>query len=182
MIFEVISIFIFFSLVITLCVPLASVIVTFRARLTGRYLNRYFIISRNKDGSYELHHQPSFGFYYASGRKLFLLSKDAIQKFREGYPDMTLVATSLTLQSRKRKGTILQMNYISLTGFRFLADFLILTNLANYRRTSGEWHFVKLIRSVHKNKVIRYVLLGNHSQKPGDNFEPVITTAMQDKD
>ncbi|WP_054943582.1 hypothetical protein [Paenibacillus ihuae] len=167
MIFEAISIFAYFGLVITMSVPLAAMIITFRAKLTGRYLNRYFIVSRKNDGSYELHHHPSFGFYYARERKLFRFTVDAIQKFRKGYPDLTLTATSLTLQSRSRKGTILHMNGFRLTGARLLADFLILTNLANYRRSSGHWCFINLIRFVHRNNVIRYVLLGRNGHNYG---------------
>lgn len=166
MIFEAISIFAGFGLAITIGVPLAAMFVSFRAKLTGRYLNRYFIVSQKSNGSYELHHHPIFGFYYARERKLFLLAVDALHKFRKSYPDLKLTATSLTLQSRSRKGIVLQMNSHRLTGARLLTDFLILTNLANYRKSSGQWHFVKLIRFVHQNKVIRYDLLGSNGHEP----------------
>jgi hypothetical protein len=86
-------------------IPLAAIIVSTRARITGRYLNRYYIINRKRDGSYELHHQPAFGYYFASKRKFHRLLFDAIEKFRQGYPDMTLVAVTLTLQSKSRYGT-----------------------------------------------------------------------------
>lgn len=157
---EAICILIFTGVVIAFSTMLGALLVAIRAKLSGRYLNRYFIVSSKGDGVYELHHQPVLGFYFAKERKFCRMLLDALQKFQTGYPDMTLIATSLTLLSASRKGETLPTGGIRLWGARLLADFLILTNLANFRRVSGEWCFVKLIRRVHKRQLKRYVLIG----------------------
>lgn len=161
MIIEAISYIFLVSLAFILAVPFAALGVSFRAKLTGRYLNRYFMVSLKGDGVYELHHHPSLGFYKARERKFYRMLIDAVRKFQTGYPDMTLIATSLTLQqSERRKGTTLPVSGIRLLGARLLADVLILTNLANYRWVNGEWCFMNLIRRVHRCKPKRFVLIG----------------------
>lgn len=160
LIIEAICYFIVACLFFTFAVVFAAMCVALRAKLTGRYLNRYFIVSPKGGGVYELHHQPSLGFYYTRERKFYRLLLDAVRKFRTGYPNMTLIATSLTLQSGRRKGSALPTSGIRLLGARLLADVIILTNLANYRRTDGEWCFIKLISRVHGRRPMRFVLIG----------------------
>ncbi|MGU3473122.1 hypothetical protein ACLBWT_18490 [Paenibacillus sp. D51F] len=156
---------ILFVFTIIVVVPFSAMLVSFHAILYGRYLNRYFIVSRKGDGQYELHHHPAFGFYFAREKKFYRFTVDAIQKFRTGYPDVTLNATTLTLQSCSRKGSVLKIDGLRLLGARLLGDMLILLNLANYRKSSGQWCFVKLIGAVHRNKPMRYVLIDGHGHE-----------------
>src|SRR5690606_13003730 len=131
-----------------------------RAYLCGRYLNRYFIVSRKKDGTYELHHNPIFGYYYAKDLMFGRMMSDAVRKFRAGYPGMTLIAKTLTLQSGSREGVEMHSGAIRLFVARLIADIMVLINLANYRRVAGRWHFAFLISQVHRRRPTRYVVVG----------------------
>ncbi|MFD2614685.1 hypothetical protein [Paenibacillus gansuensis] len=160
MIIEAIIYFILASLMFIFTVVFSAMCVSLRAKLTGRYLNRYFIVSSKGSGVYELHHHPFPSFYNAGERKFYRLLCDAQQKFGTGFPNMTLSATSFTLQSRNRKGFTLSTSGFRLLGARVFADMMILTNLANYRKVSGEWYFIKLIRIVHRRRPKRFLLIG----------------------
>jgi hypothetical protein len=160
MFIEAVSFFIVLILAIVVAIPLSAMLVSLRAKLTGRYLNRYYIVNKKGNGLYTLHHQPFFGFYFARERKFFRFTDDAVRKFRAKYPDRTLSATTLTQLSNSRKGFQMNISGLFLTGARLFADFLILCNLANYRKVSGNWYFAKHIRSVHRNTPMRYLLVG----------------------
>lgn len=160
MLIAIIKLLIFIFCVTIIAIPISAAFVILRARLRGRYLNRYFIIHRKRIGAYELHHQPAFGYYYAGKRKFHRLTMEAIRKFQAGYPDHTLIANTLTLTSRIRKGTPIEGNRFLVTFARLMSDMLILFNLANYRRAEGQWRFAKLIKSVHRSKPMHYVLVG----------------------
>lgn len=159
MLFEVIILIIIIILGTVVAIPVSALLVSLRARIRGRYLNRYYIVSRLKSGAYELHHQPVFGFYYAGKRKFYRLTMDAIRKFQIGYPDLTLIANTLIFSSSSRAGVPIEESGFHVTFTRFMADFLILCNLANYRREARQWRFAKLIKNVHQNKPMRYVLV-----------------------
>lgn len=158
MLFEVLSILIIVGIVIIFVFPLVSMVRALLAMLTGRYLNRYFIVIPKGNGVYALHHHPSLGFYYASERKYRLFLKDAIEKFNSRYPDLKLIATTFLFQGPKM--TPIQMNRLTLTGARFMNDFLVLTNLANYRKVNGKWRFVSLIQRIHRKRLMLLELVG----------------------
>ncbi len=63
--------------------PLAALLPSLRAMCFGRYLNRYFIVQRRKNGSYTLHHNPMLFYYSCSERKFYRLLMDAIRKFKK---------------------------------------------------------------------------------------------------
>jgi len=147
-------------IVILVAIPVGAILTTLRALLTGRYLNRYFIVSNKSEGVYELHHQPAFGYYLTKKRKFYRLTKDAIQRFRVRFPNCTLITSTITQQSGNRNGTQVQMGSFTLIGCRLMTDFLILCNLAVYRKVSGKWLFAQLIRGVHKNVMISYQVVG----------------------
>lgn len=155
-----IIIIILIPIIVAITLPICSMLVGCKAKLTGRYLNRHFVISRRKDGTYVLHHHPFFGFYHADKRKFHRLLMDAIQKFHEGYPDLTLVAQTLTFQSVKRKGTPVLGSRFFLLGNRLMMDFLILRNLAHYRKEKGRWLFASYIRDVHRHVPMEYTIIG----------------------
>lgn len=147
---------VFIITVFVIAIPFAAVLTTVWALLTGRYLNSYFVVSKKSNGAYELHHQPAVGFYYTNGRKFYKKTKQAISRFQEKYPNCKLIASTLTQQSAGRKGSLVDMSPLPLTLARLRADFLIICNLASYRKVSGRWQVVKLIRAVQKNVLIRY--------------------------
>lgn len=159
MFIEAISTFIALLLAFGIGIPASAVIVSIKARILGRRLNGYFIISRKKTGGYQLHHHPTFGFYFAYGRKLHRMLEDAIRKFEAGYPDQTLIASSLTFTSQKLGGTVIAERGLYVTFSRLMADFLILCNLVNYRRVDGQWRFAKYIRKVHRTKPMLFVVV-----------------------
>ena len=161
MILSIVSFFVTLVIATMIGIPMGAILATFRAYLTGRYLNRYYIVSKKAaEGVYELHHQPAFGFYFTNNRKFYLLTMDAIKTFQERFPDATLIMTTLTQQSEKRKGTKVESGRFALIGGRLMSDFLILCNLAVYRKLNGKWVVAKLIREVHRNKVMRYSVAG----------------------
>lgn len=145
---------------VLVAIPVAGTLATLRSILTGRYLNRYFVVSKKSKGVYELHHQPAFGYYFTNNRKFYGLTKDAIRRFQNRFPNCTLITTTLTQQSGNRIGIQVQMGSFALIGSRLMTDFLILCNLAAYRKISGKWLFAQLIRGVHKNVMIRYQVVG----------------------
>ncbi|MDH6674935.1 hypothetical protein M2277_005634 [Paenibacillus sp. LBL] len=150
-------------LVLILAIPIASLLSTVKARYTGRYLNRYYVVSHKGSGIYELHCSPVFGFYYAMPEKYFALHEDAIRKFKAGYPNTSLYAVTSTLQgyyARKGiKGTPVEENHYKKLLGDSLSYFLILRNMANYRkRNEKEWQFAHLIQRVRQNAPRRYLL------------------------
>ncbi|MFC5402461.1 hypothetical protein [Cohnella soli] len=159
MLIDVISGLIVIIFAIMTGIPTAALIVSLKARILGRYLNGYFSISKKKTGGYELHHHPTFGFYYASRRKFYRMLDDAIRKFQTGYPDQMLVASTLTFSSRTRGGSVIAETGFPVAFSRLMADFLVLCNFANYRRADDRWRFAQLIRDVHRNKPMRFVLV-----------------------
>ncbi|QHW35470.1 hypothetical protein GZH47_31740 (plasmid) [Paenibacillus rhizovicinus] len=160
MFIDAIGMFIFIFLLTLIAIPMSALIVTLRARIGGRYLNRYFIISRKKSGVYEIHHQPMLGFYYAGERKFHRLWKEAIWKFQVEYPDLTLIANTLTFVSRSRGAMPVETSRLMLMFSRYMGDFLIVLNLANYRRVEGKWRVLHLIQKVHRRIPVTYILVG----------------------
>jgi len=137
------------------------------------------VVSRNGKGTYTLHHSPAFGFYYAKREKYTRLQEDAIRKFQAGYPDTELQSETSTLQGYYSKiglrGTPVQQNKVERvigTGMYF---FLILMNLANYRkRNQQEWQFIHLMRRVRMSTPLKYVLLSVDKDQEHDNNERMI--------
>ena len=152
--------------VVLIAPVLIALLVALYAKITGGYLNRYYIFSRKRSGEYELHCHPAFGFYYATPAKFFAMREDAIRRFRQRYPDATLFAVTSTLQRfYARNGYIGEA--VHRKGIRRLvgriSDYiLILCNLANYRkRNNKEWQFAHLIRRVNRSIPRRYVVFEN---------------------
>ncbi|OME78614.1 hypothetical protein BK120_23025 [Paenibacillus sp. FSL A5-0031] len=145
---------------ITILLPLATLSRSLLAQYKGRYLNRYFVISRRKDGTYALHFLPFLGFYNLGKIKFLRLLVDAIQKFERGYPDTILVAETFLFQSatRANKAKILPGSRNYIFRFRLIMDFLILLNLAHYRKESGRWVFAEYIREVHEKVPVEYII------------------------
>lgn len=133
MITELIFLLMTLIFAILIGLPLASAITSLMALLTGRYLNRYFVVSKKSKGVYELHHQPVLGFYMCNNRKLYRLTKDAIERFQVRYPGCVLMTMTLTIQSGNRQGSQVQLGSFRLLVSRLMADFLILYNLATHR-------------------------------------------------
>ncbi|MBO7745785.1 hypothetical protein I8J29_16375 [Paenibacillus sp. MWE-103] len=167
MLLEASETFIYTVLLILIAIPVSSVFVSLYAHLQGRYLNRYFIIQPRKNGGYELHHQPLLGFYYARERKFHRMIVEAIRIFQMNNPDCMLVANTLTFVSRSRGSMLVQTPRSLLTFLRFMADFLVLLNLANYRRVKRQWQIVQLIRNVHQSRPVYYVVV---AEQPGELY------------
>ncbi|CAM4050756.1 hypothetical protein L1N85_24595 [Paenibacillus alkaliterrae] len=153
---------ILFPICIAILLPLMTLSLCLQAKCRGRYLNRYFIVSRRKDGTYVLHFLPYLG-YYNLGKiqfRRFLL--DAIQKFEAGYPDTILVAQTLLFQSvtRAEEGKIVPGSRLFIIGHRLMMDFLILRNIAHYRKKNGRWVFADYIRDVHQKVPMEYPITG----------------------
>lgn len=166
-----------FVLVFIFAILLGSMLFTAKSIVFGRYLNRYFVVSRNGKGAYTLHHSPAFGFYYAHREKYSRLQEDAIRKFKAGYPDIVLHSETSTLQGYYAKlglnGTPVQQNRVERVISIGMNYFLILMNLANYRkRNQQEWQFIHLMRRVRVSTPMQYVILSlNEAQKHDDTRE-----------
>ena len=149
--------------VVLIAPVLIAILVALYAKITGFYLNRYYMFSRKRSGGYELHCHPAFVFYYATPAKFFAMREDAIRRFRRRHPDATLFAVTTTLQGfYERNGYVGEP--VHRKGIRRLAGhlsdyILILCNLANYRkRNEKEWQFAHLIRRVNHTIPHRYVV------------------------
>ncbi|MFX3639857.1 MAG: hypothetical protein ACE3L7_14575 [Candidatus Pristimantibacillus sp.] len=143
---------------------LLSLLVTTTAVMMGRYLNRYFLVSYKGSGTYELHCNPIFGFYYAKPEKYFALQEEALRVFLAGYPGATLYMVTTTLQRYYcRQGMVGRpMIESRIRGWRTLifTYSLIFRNLANYRkRNEWEWQFTHLLKRVNRSIPRRYILL-----------------------
>lgn len=150
-------------LILLLAIPIASLLSMVKARYTGRYLNRYYVVSHKGSGIYELHCNPVFGFYYAKPEKYFALQEEAIRIFKGSYPNTSLYAVTSTLQdyyARKGiEGTPVEERPCKRLLGNTLSYFLILRNMAYYRkRNEKEWQFAHLIRRVRQNAPRRYWL------------------------
>jgi len=153
----------FLLLILFLVIPIVSLLSTEKVRYTGKYLNRYYVVSHKGGGIYELHCNPVFGFYYAKPEKYFALHGEAIQIFKVGYPNTSLYDISSTLQDyytrRGIEGTIVEEHPYKRFLRSELSYYLIMLNLANYRkRNEREWQFAYLIRRVMQNTPRRYPL------------------------
>lgn len=126
-------------------VPFTSFLITAKAYAYGRYLNRYFIVRYRGSGIYELHCSPAFGFYYAKPDKYFTLQDNAIRKFKVGYPDTTLYAITSTLQKYYFSRGHVGDPVVNTCKRRFSSYFLILRNIANYRKR-GIIHLLQQVR------------------------------------
>lgn len=163
--------------VLAIAIPIASLLVTLRAHVTGRYLNRYYIVSYKGSGTYELHCSPAFGFYYARSAKYFALRDDAIRKFKEGYPNTSLYAVTSTLQGYYTRQGVDSTPVTKNRYMRFVGDvinyILIFLNIANYRkRNDQEWQFAHLIRRVRQTTPRRYLIIdGNCLSEELDYLE-----------
>ena len=149
--------------VVLIAPVLIALLVALYAKITGGYLNRYYIFSRKRSGEYELHCHPAFGFYYATPAKFFAMREDAIRRFRRRHPDATLFAVTITLQGFYEQngyvGEPVNRKGIKRLAGRILDYVLILCNLANYRkRNKREWQFARLIRRVNRTIPHRYVV------------------------
>lgn len=143
---------------------LGSLLYALRNKVSGRYLNRYYIVTHKGGGIYELHFSPALGIYYAKPAKYFRLRAAAIAKFVAGYPDTMLVAETSTLQefyAKQGKPAIpVNMGLLQWVASNTMSYLFILTNLASYRKRSDkEWQFVHLIRRVHQTIPFRYVII-----------------------
>lgn len=161
-------------LLFILAILLGSMLFAAKSIVFGRYLNRYFVISRNRKGGYSLHHSPAFGFYYADREKYFRLQEDAIRKFQKGYPDTELISETSTLQHHYEKsglrGIPVKQNRIERVISIGMNYFLILINLANYRkRNPQELQFVHLMRRVRMTTPKQYVILSVDDKEKQDD-------------
>ncbi|AGA59994.1 hypothetical protein Theco_3990 (plasmid) [Thermobacillus composti KWC4] len=163
MLIGIIAVALIVSMTVVMALPLASVLVALRAKTTGRYLNRYYIVSRKRSGEFELHCHPAFGFYYARPEKFFAMREDAIRRFRQRQPDAELFAITSTLQGFYARSGYSEVPVKQRWGKRWfvrLSNYLlILCNLANYRkRNENEWQFARLIRRVNRTVPLRFTL------------------------
>ncbi|MFE5321458.1 hypothetical protein ACFQ88_22365 [Paenibacillus sp. NPDC056579] len=106
---------------------------------------------------------PAFGYYYSLPGSYYEIREDAIRKFKKHYPHGQLYAVSSTLQGfYAREG--IQGTPVAETRFmrklgKIMNYFLILRNLANYRKRDGyEWQVAHLIRRVKHATPQRYDL------------------------
>lgn len=149
---------------VLIALSVGSMLYAIRNIVSGRYLNRYYIVTHKGSGIYELHFSPAFCFYYAKPAKYFRLRDEAIAKFAAGYPDMMLFAETSTLQdfyARLGKPAIpVNKSLLQWAGSNVMSYFLILTNLASYRKRKGDgWQFIHLMRRVHQTIPFRYVII-----------------------
>ncbi|MGO4695554.1 hypothetical protein AB4Z50_14875 [Paenibacillus sp. 2TAB26] len=146
---------------IAILLPLSTLSLCLRARYKGRYLNRYFVVSRRNDGIYALHFLPYLGFYNLGKVEFHRVFVDAIQKFDSGYPDCILVAQTFLFQSatRSNKAKILPGSRSYIFGLRLIMDFLILRNIAHYWKKNGRWVFADYIREVHEKRPVEYIII-----------------------
>lgn len=145
--------------ILILSVPVAyavwSILLALAAKIKGRYLNRYFVVSHKGGGEYELHFRPAFGFYYATPGKYFYLLEDAVQRFKEGYPDTNLFTITSTFHyyftlrgiTGKPVGMTLSQHF-----FSFVASYsFIVRNLANYRVNEDyTLQLIHLLKKAHR--------------------------------
>ncbi|MEK5400238.1 hypothetical protein [Paenibacillus sp. FSL K6-2859] len=161
-------------LLLILAILLGTMLFTIKSIVFGRYLNRYFVVSRNGKGAYYLHHSPAFGFYYATREKYCLLQEDSKRKFKAKYPDIELHSETSTLQRYYAKlgliGTPVQQNKVERVIGIGMNYFLILINLASYRkRNSQEWQFIHLMRRVRESTPMQYVILSLYEEVKKDD-------------
>ncbi|WP_336783491.1 hypothetical protein [Paenibacillus illinoisensis] len=147
-------------IVFVLAIILGSLLVSLKNKIRGRYLNRYYAVSTKGEGVYELHFTPVLGFYYASPRKYFHLRMAAEQKFKVLYPDMSLISITVTLhryyEKRGIHGALISQTRISRFVNRQMNYFIVLCNLANYKKrtNSEEWRWLHLFKRI-RNKTPR---------------------------
>lgn len=130
-------------------------------RLTGRYLNGYFIVKRIGGDRYELFFQPAWGYYYATDRKFYRKLVHAITVFEQGYPDTVLIAQSLLFTSLggNRETQMIQVNRLMWLGYLLSTYLTLLLNVANYRREKGRWKLFRLLKKVYGSEVIKHTIL-----------------------
>lgn len=161
---------IYFFVVFLIGIVLGSLLIAVKHKMTGRYLNRYYVVSYKGDSVYELHFSPLFGFYYAHPKKYFDLRSAAVHIFEEKYPDTQLYAVTVTLQDYYNRvgipGILVKENGWQRFMSRQGNYFVILRNLANYRKRPGtsEWQWLHLLRRVKQTPSRKYWLIqeGNH--------------------
>ncbi|MGV2967261.1 hypothetical protein [Paenibacillus sp. AGC30] len=157
----------YFVVLFIVAIILGSLLVTAKNKLTGRYLNRYYIVSYKGNGVYELHFNPLFGFYYAKPSKYFELRRAAVSIFESKYPDTSLFAITSTLQGKYAKDGIEGITVEENAWKRFVGRqinyFVILRNLANYQKRprTSEWQWMHLIRRVRETPPRKYWITKN---------------------
>jgi len=153
------ALFVCYAVLIICVIPMSGLVGTIFNLATGRYLNRYYMFSRKRDGSYELHCNPWLGFFYALPETYFRKREEAVAKFRKKHPHAELFAVTSTLQ-----------RYYSSLGYvgepapkrplsQFMNYFLVCRNFANYRkRNEQEWQIAHLFRRIKQTTPLRYRL------------------------
>lgn len=144
---------------IIVVVPVMNFSISLCAMYRGRYLNPYFIIRRQRNGSYSLRFLPRLGFYHLGMKKFHRYFTDAVHKFESGYPDSLLIGRTILFQSaaRKERGHRLPRGWFT-TIYRVMAVFLILFNIALYQRKKGSWGIADYIRTIYKRFPMEYLI------------------------